>query len=52
MKEYLHNNPAVCEEIARQVMENKDQLKKAPGKAAPKKLGAVDITAEVEEDRE
>ena len=39
-------------EIARQVMENKDQLKKAPGKAAPKKLGAVDITAEVEEDRE
>ena len=52
VKEYLHNNPAVCEEIARQVMENKDQLKKAPGKAAPKKLGAVDITAEVEEDRE
>ena len=38
-------------ELPSKVMENRDQLKKVPGgkAAAPKKLGQVDITAEVED---
>ena len=51
VRDYLRDNPAFCEEVAQKVMENRDQLKKVPGgkAAAPKKLGQVDITAEVED---
>ncbi|WP_071431387.1 recombinase RecA [Angelakisella massiliensis] len=53
IKAMLRENPALCEEIAQQVMENADKLRKNGGKAAaaPKKLGAVptvDINAEVD----
>lgn len=51
VKQYLKDNPEFCEEIAQQVMENADQLKKG-GTAKPKKLGAakeVNITAEVDD---
>ena len=51
VRDYLRDNPTFCEEVAQKVMENRDQLKKVPGgkAAAPKKLGQVDITAEVED---
>ena len=51
VRDYLRDNPAFCEEVAQKVMENRDQLKKVPGgkAAAPKKLGQVDLTAEVED---
>ncbi len=52
VRDYLRDNPEFCEEVAKKVMENRDQLKKGPGgksAAAPKKLGQVDITAEVVE---
>ena len=39
VKLQLQENTALCEEIAKQVMENADQLKK--GAAKPKKLGAA-----------
>lgn len=54
VKEYLKDNPALCEEIAAKVMAGKDQLKKGAGaKSAPKKLGApVNITAEVDDEDE
>ena len=54
VRDYLRDNPAFCEEVAQKVMENRDQLKKVPGgkAAAPKKLGQVDITAEVEDNDE
>ena len=53
IKAMLRENPALCEELAQQVMENADKLRKNGGKAAaaPKKLGAVptvDINAEVD----
>ena len=53
IKAMLRENPALCEEIAQQVMENADKLRKNGGKAAaaPKKLGAVptvDINAKVD----
>ena len=52
VRDYLRDNPDFCEEIAQKVMENRDQLKKVSGgrSAAPKKLGQVDITAEVEDE--
>ncbi len=54
VRDYLRDNPAFCEEVAQKVMENRDQLKKVPGgkAAAPKKLGQVDLTAEVEDNDE
>ncbi len=53
MRDYLRDNPEFCEEVAAKVMENRDQLKKAPAKGAgPKKLGQVNITAEVEDEAE
>lgn len=54
VKEYLKDNPTLCEEIAAKVMAGKDQLKKGAGaKPAPKKLGApVNITAEVDDEDE
>ena len=54
VRDYLRDSPASCEEVAQKVMENRDQLKKVPGgkAAAPKKLGQVDITAEVEDNDE
>ena len=51
IKAMLRENPALCEEIARQVVENADKLRKNGGKVAPpKKLGVapVDINAEVD----
>lgn len=51
VKIYFKEHPELCEEIAAQVMENADQLKKG-GAAKPKKLGAnknANITAEVDE---
>ena len=48
-KEYLRQNPELAEEIAAKVMANADKLL---GRAAtaPKKLGQVNLTAEVDED--
>lgn len=50
-KIYFKDNPAICEEIAKLVMENAEGLKKTTAK--PKKLGAApdaNITAEVDEE--
>ena len=53
VRDYLREHPEFCEEVAAKVMENRDQLKKAPAKGAgPKKLGQVNITAEVEDEAE
>ena len=54
VRDYLREHPEFCEEVAAKVMENRDQLKKAPPSkgAGPKKLGQVNITAEVEDDDE
>ncbi len=50
VRDYLKENPELLEEIAAKVMENREQLK-APGKGgSPKKLGRVNITAEVEDE--
>ena len=52
VRDYLRDHPDFCEEVAQKVMENRDQLKKAPGGkgSAPKKLGQVDLAAEVEDE--
>ena len=50
-KEYLRQNPELAEEIAAKVMANADKLMGRPAAAAaPKKLGQVNLTAEVDED--
>ena len=50
-KEYLRQNPELAEEIAAKVMANADKLMgRAAAAAAPKKLGQVNLTAEVDED--
>ena len=50
-KEYLRQNPELAEEIAAKVMANADKLLGRPAAAAaPKKLGQVNLTAEVDED--
>ena len=50
VRDYLKENPELLEEIAAKGMENREQLK-APGKGgSPKKLGRVNITAEVEDE--
>ena len=53
VKELFHENPALCEEIAAQVMENRDRLKKTPNTraAAPRKLETIELTATVDEDK-
>ena len=48
-KEYLRQNPELAEEIAAKVMANADKLL-GRAAAAPKKLGQVNLTAEVDED--
>ncbi len=49
-KEYLRQNPELAEEIAAKVMANADKLMGRTAAAAPKKLGQVNLTAEVDED--
>lgn len=50
-KEYLRQNPELAEEIAAKVMSNADKLMgRTAAAAAPKKLGQVNLTAEVDED--
>ncbi len=50
-KEYLRQNPELAEEIAAKVMANADKLMgRTDAAAAPKKLGQVNLTAEVDED--
>ena len=50
-KEYLRQNPELAEEIAAKVMANADKLMgRTAAAAAPKKLGQVNLTAEVDED--
>lgn len=50
-KEYLRQNPELAEEIAAKVMANADKLMgRIAAAAAPKKLGQVNLTAEVDED--
>ena len=50
-KEYLRQNPELAEEIAAKVMANADKLLgRTAAAAAPKKLGQVNLTAEVDED--
>ncbi len=50
-KEYLRQNPELAEEIAAKVMANADKLMgRTAASAAPKKLGQVNLTAEVDED--
>ena len=50
-KEYLRQNPELAEEIAAKVMANADKLMNRGGApAAPRKLGQVNLTAEVDED--
>ena len=50
-KEYLRQNPELAEEIAAKVMANADKLMNRGGApAAPRKLGQVSLTAEVDED--
>ena len=50
-KEYLRQNPELAEEIAAKVMANADKLMgRATAAADPKKLGQVNLTAEVDED--
>ena len=50
-KEYLRQNPELAEEIASKVMANADKLMgRTAAAAAPKKLGQVNLTAEVDED--
>lgn len=50
-KEYLRQNPELAEEIAAKVMVNADKLMgRTAAAAAPKKLGQVNLTAEVDED--
>ncbi len=52
VKDLLLENSQLCDEIAQKVMDRRDELKKGPGGKgfAPKKLGAVNITATVDED--
>ena len=50
-KEYLRQNPELAEEIAAKVMANADKLMgRTAAAVAPKKLGQVNLTAEVDED--
>ena len=50
-KEYLRQNPELAEGIAAKVMANADKLMgRTAAAAAPKKLGQVNLTAEVDED--
>ena len=50
-KEYLRQNPELAEEIAAKVMANADKLMgRTAAAAALKKLGQVNLTAEVDED--
>ncbi len=50
-KEYLRQNPELAEEIAAKVMANADKLMgRTVAAVAPKKLGQVNLTAEVDED--
>ena len=50
-KEYLRQNPELAEEIAAKVMAIADKLMgRTAAAAAPKKLGQVNLTAEVDED--
>ena len=50
-KEYLRQNPELAEEIAAKVMANADKLMgRTAAAAVPKKLGQVNLTAEVDED--
>lgn len=50
-KEYLRQNPELAEEIASKVMANADKLMgRTAAAATPKKLGQVNLTAEVDED--
>ena len=50
-KEYLRQNPELAEEIAAKVMAKADKLMgRTAAAAAPKKLGQVNLTAEVDED--
>ena len=50
-KEYLRQNPELAEEIAAKAMANADKLMNRGGApAAPRKLGQVNLTAEVDED--
>lgn len=50
-KEYLRQNPELAEEIAAKVMANADKLMgRTAAATAPKKLGQVNLTAEVDED--
>ena len=49
-KEYLRQNPELAEEIAAKVMENADKLMGRTAAAAPKKLGQVNLTAEVDDE--
>lgn len=49
-KEYLRQNPELAEEIAAKVMANADKLMgRTAAAVAPKKLGQVNLTAEVDE---
>lgn len=50
-KEYLRQNPELAEEIAAKVMANADKLMgRTAAAAAPKKLGQVNLTAEVDDE--
>ena len=49
-KEYLRQNPELAEEIAAKVMENADKLMGRTAAATPKKLGQVNLTAEVDDE--
>ena len=53
VKELFHENPALCEEIAAKVIENRDRLKKTPNSraTAPRKLETIELTATVDEDK-
>ena len=53
VKEYLKVNPELCEELNKLVRANADKLtQKGGAKAAPKKLGRVNLNVEVEDDDE
>lgn len=50
-KEFLEQNPEIREEIAAKIMANAEEIGKVPARA-PKKLGQVNLTAEVDDDAE
>lgn len=52
VKEYLKANPELCQELDKLVRANADKLTQKGAKAAPKKLGRVNLNVEVEDDDE